>query len=204
MKFNLLRNTSLALALIASLALPACNDDEKSVEINNQEQWIGAACTCVGTQETPCEVMKVPMPSGSPISGCDNMPEVAGGQRVCLRTIPENYKAFAPPTYFPKGYCTISALGCTNSNLCEMAAYGDADNFTSCPPGSALLTSEFDYTLAASDEAHIVSKTCAKLCETDADCNTDGEMSCIEREGVKFCYNEQNFKYIAEPSVKVF
>ncbi len=205
MKSKFLHNAALAMCLATVLGFTACDDDkddkeEQKLTINNQEMWIGASCECTGDN---CDAMGIPVPSGSPISGCMNMPEWEGAQRICLRTISEEVKMVAPPTYFPQGYCALGAVSCTGTNLCQFAAYGDVDKLTSCPEGSAMLVGDFDYELFG-EPAHIINKTCAKLCETDADCNKDGEISCISRNGVKFCYNDFTFKYTGEPTVKAY
>jgi len=207
MKFNFVNNAALAICLAAVLGFTACDDDSDDNKnggstvtptINNQDMWIGASCECTGDN---CETMGIANPSGSPISGCMNMPEWEGAQRVCLRTI--EVKEVAPRTKFPQGYCALGAINCTGTNLCQFANYGDYDKMTSCPSGSAMLVSEFDYELYG-EPAHIKNKTCAKLCETDADCNKDGEISCLSRNGVKFCYNDFTFTDTGEPTVTAF
>lgn len=215
------RRAAAVLALSLALGMTACDDDsddnhdsqnqdgqgngnkQDAFTPNAEEQWIGAACGCVGSDEYPCDLLSIPVPTGSPISGCDNMPEVEGARRVCLRTISEGYAMTAPPTYFPQGYCALGAVECTGSNLCKMASYGDIDAFKTCPAGSVLMGTSFPYELMG-EPVDIRVKTCAKRCNTDADCNTAGDMGCIERSGIKFCYNEKNFKYTGEPSVFAF
>ncbi len=213
-----LRRASAILALSLALAMTACGGDDKdngggnggggnnnnnSFTPNSEEQWLGAACACDGSKEWPCDRVGIPVPSGSPVTGCDNVTDVPGAQRICLRTIDEEVKITAPPTLFPEGYCALGAVECTGSNLCKMANYGNVDDFISCPEGSALLGTDFDYELMG-DPVQIRARTCVKRCNTDADCRPDDQITCIERNNVKFCYNEFNFKYTGEPMVFAF
>lgn len=191
--------------LAASMAFTGCSDDDDddnatgNANINHQEKWIGAACSCDGKG---CELMNVPIPApqeNAKLIGCENIDTtgIEGGKVVCLRTISAELSAVAPTVYAPGGYCSISAVKAEMSEadapFAQMASYGDPDKMTSCPAGSALLTSVFDYQIVGRD-AKITNKTCVKLCNSDADCNTAGEMTCLNKKGVKFCYNETNLK----------
>ncbi len=208
MKNKLLSRFAAIAALCVAFGMTACDDDNDDpspakIEINHQEQWLGAACECVGDN---CEMFGIPLPQGTPLSGCNNVPVgLPGTQAVCLRTIPEEAKITAPPVWFPQGYCTLSAVACEPASefTCQMASYGNVDEFKSCPHGSAMLASDFDYEIMGI-ASELRTRTCAKLCETDADCNDAGEVSCVERSGIKFCYNEKNFKYTGEPVVTAF
>ncbi|MBO4349480.1 MAG: hypothetical protein J6A01_00850 [Proteobacteria bacterium] len=188
------------LLLATSFCLAACSDDdENDSSVRTIDKWIGSPCTCEGDG---CAMLGIPLPSpvaNATIKGCENvdLTGVEGGQLACLQTIPAAQASLAPPTYFPQGYCTISAVGCEGSIFCSSAAYGDVNKMAACPSGSVMIESKFDYAIAKSD-SHIVNKTCAKTCNSDKDCNGAGEMSCIKRDGVKFCYNEQNFSFMGD------
>ncbi|MCL2325738.1 MAG: hypothetical protein FWC40_04475 [Proteobacteria bacterium] len=185
-----------AIAMAAALPLVAISCDNDDVTISTETQWIGALCRCTGTS-SDCTVLSIPLPTGKPIEGCDNVPakDFPAAELVCLTTIDEAYKSVAPPTYFPAGYCSLSAVKCEGSNLCSMVNYGDVDALVACPKGSALLESQFEYKIM-NDMVIITNKTCVKNCETDADCNQDGEMSCLSKKGAKFCYHEKNFDFM--------
>lgn len=227
MNFIWIRRASAMLALSLALSMTACGSDDNGASGNNngengnnngenggntfipnsQDQWLGAACGCDGS-ESPCDIFNIPLPTGSPITGCDNVPEVEGARRICLRTITEEYATTAPPTYFPEGYCALGAVDCKAETddgdfYCKQAKYGDVGTFKSCPAGSALLGTDFDYNLMG-EAVKIRARTCVKRCNTNEDCNTEGEMSCIERNKIKFCYNEQNFEHTGEPMVFAF
>lgn len=186
----------------AALFLAACSDDDNNnagnENIVSTSNWIGSPCTCEGSG---CDILNVPLPSpneGGVIKGCENIDAtgITGGKLVCIRTIIPDLAAFAPTVYAPKGYCSISAVKAVmdeNQALAEMANYGDTDTFTTCPAGSAMLESTFDYNLVGS-AAVITNKTCVKRCAQDSDCNVDGEMTCLNKDGHQFCYNEENLK----------
>jgi hypothetical protein len=175
---------------------PAC---VKNVVPPPETQWIGNACQCEGEG---CAVLGIPLPvpqGNGTIVGCENVDitEAEGGVVACLQTIPKSQAMTAPPTYFPQGYCAISAVGCENSSMCSFVAYGDAENMNSCPHGSTLVASVFNYSIVGTP-AKITNKTCVKTCQTDADCNTAGEMTCIEKQGARFCYNVKNFEFMGD------
>ena len=175
-----------------------CSDDDQSRTVLDTEKWVGAPCICKGTG---CEILGIPMPVptnglAADLVGCDNIPENEGSAKVCLRTIPQEAADIAPPAYFPAGYCTLSAVGCQgDESICSMVRYGDESKMSSCPKGTSLLESTFDYSILGMDVV-ITNKTCAKNCNTNDDCNGDGEISCIEADGAKFCYNEKNFEFM--------
>ncbi len=200
----------IALGLIAALALcTACDDDgndnnDNNNNINNQTKWIGSSCDCEGLG---CEVASIPLPlpqNNEKVSGkiinCDNidMTGIEGGEVVCVRSIDPDYKAMAPITYFPQGYCSVAAVSCEGSSFCFAANYGDPSKMTKCPAGSVMISTVFDYDIMM-QPAVIVEKMCTKRCETDDDCNKAGEISCIERKGHKFCYHEKNFEFLGDP-----
>lgn len=202
-----MQNTVCGKGFVCGVSLnrvPACV--EKAPDPIPETEWIGNACHCEGEG---CTVFGIPLPAptnAATIYGCSNVDitDAEGGISVCLQTIPENQAETAPPTYFPAGYCAISAVGCEGSSLCSVVAYGDANSMTSCPAGSTLLASTFDYEILGTN-ATITNKTCVKSCETNEDCNVDGEISCIEKLGAKFCYNEKNFSFMGDNiTVQVF
>ena len=195
------------LALGLGLSLAACDDSDNDAPQGGDQTdtkrdiGIGNGCSCEATEDNVCDAMGVPLPSPvddrGKLVGCDAIDDtgITGAKRVCLRTIDAQLSAIAPTVYAPKGYCSLSAVkaGMENETFKQFVEYGDADAFTQCPKGSALLASTFDYKILGSD-ATITIKTCVKICNTDADCNVEGEMTCLERKGVKFCYHEDNLK----------
>jgi hypothetical protein len=208
---NKCENNSLTLCENNALSTTACtstqmcgteNGKPACVEktINTQDQWIGAPCSCSGSG---CEAMGVPLPAptkNATINGCDNIdvPTYPGGALACLTTITSD---LAPAVYFPAGYCAISAVGCKKKSgigdLCGTIAYGDASKLTTCPSGSALVESVFDQKILLATHT-LTNKTCTKMCNTDADCNTAGEVSCLEKNGVKSCQNAKNFEFMGD------
>ena len=190
----------LLIGLLAStFGLSACQDEKATIV--EKDHWIGAPCTCEGNG---CDIFGVPLPVPSEgttanLIGCDNLEEtqIPGARKVCLRTIPAEMAMTAPPVYFPAGYCTLSAVGCTgDEDMCKLASYGNVDEMTSCPVGTTRIKSTFDYTLLKDFPVVITNITCAKNCESDDDCNMAGEVSCIEDHGNKFCYNAKNFEFM--------
>ena len=168
----------------------------EEITVSTETQWIGAPCRCTG-DSNQCTMLSIPLPTGKPIEGCDNVPakDFPAAELVCLTTIDEVYASVAPPTYFPAGYCSLSAVNCEGASVCSMVSYGDVDALVACPKGSALLESVFEYTIMK-EVVTITNKTCVKNCRTDADCNKDGEISCLNKKGAKFCYNEKNFDFM--------
>lgn len=170
------------------------NDNTSNITVVDTAQWIGHGCTCEGQG---CKVMGVPIPAPNDhfsFTGCDNVKkdQAPGSQLTCMQTIDS---PLSPKTYFPKGYCTLSATKCEGIGMCPFVTYGDTDAMTSCPSGSTLLTSTFFFSLGA-DNAAITNKVCARNCHSDADCNTAGEMTCIQKDQASFCYNEKNFAFM--------
>ncbi len=198
------KNKFLMLALTAALGFGFAACDEETLPDNG----IGDPCTCEGTG---CDAMGVPLPvpaeGSGKIVGCEKVDAtgIEGAKTVCLRTIDAKYSNLSPVVYAPKGYCTLSAVSAEmeNETFKELVEYGDAASFDKCPEGSALLSSTFDYTIL-SVPAKITNKTCVKLCHDNGDCNADGEMECLERKGVKFCYNETNLSISDDLTVTAF
>ncbi|MBQ9394647.1 MAG: hypothetical protein IJU23_03890 [Proteobacteria bacterium] len=193
MKYHLITIAILASALLSA----ACDsDDEKT-------QWIGAPCHCEGAG---CEAVGVPLPAPvidkdgnmtGTIVGCDDvsLDGIEGARIVCLQNLTA-HENLAPPTYFPQGYCAISAVSCENNFFCSSAEYGDPTKMTTCPKGTVLIESTFEYDIAGMGDATIFNKTCAKACNSNDDCNTAGDMSCLNKNGHKFCYHEDNIKLL--------
>lgn len=164
-----------------------------------ETNWIGNGCVCEGEG---CAMMDIPLPvptKNGVIVGCENVSieGTEGGLLACLQTIPKSKATTAPPTYFPDGYCAISAVACEGSGLCSFVTYGDAAALTTCPSGSTLVASVFVYNILGTP-ATITNKTCVKSCQSDADCNTEGQMTCIEKNGANFCYHEKNFEFMGD------
>lgn len=187
--------------LATSLCFAACSDDDddKDPSVRDIDKWIGSPCTCEGEH---CKIgeIQLPAPQGNAqIIGCENidLTGIEGGVLACLPTISQQLATTAPPTYFPQGYCTISAVGCEGSSVCNLASYGDVEKLNKCPTGSVMITSVFDYPIMDQPSV-ITNKTCAKTCNTDADCNTAGAMSCIKKGGYRFCYNLSNFEFMGD------
>ena len=193
---------ALPLILLAtSLCFAACSDDDddKDSSVRNIDKWIGSPCSCEGPH---CKIgnISLPAPQGdAKIIGCENvdLSGIEGGELACLPTISQQDANTAPPTYFPQGYCTISAVGCEGSDMCVLASYGDVNKMNKCPAGSVMITSVFTYPIADHPSV-ITNKTCAKTCNEPSDCNTSGEISCVKKSGYKFCYNEANFKFMGD------
>lgn len=200
------KSTPLLLILIASLAFVAC-DNADDVTVINKDQWTGSPCHCDATANgAKCDQMGVPIPTGNPIIGCDALSnqDYPGTEISCLTNIDKKFAATAPSTYFPKGYCALTAVHCEGDGLCSMVNYGDVEKMTVCPEGNTLLTGQFDYKILGQDVV-ITNKTCVKNCNTNADCNEAGEMSCINRKGANFCYHVNNFELLGDNySVEVF
>lgn len=205
------RAAVLASVLMGFVCVSAC-DDSSDGDASSFASGIGDPCTCENlTDEEACALFSIPIPSPDPekakIAGCEavDMTGIEGGKIVCLRTISKEYKAFAPTVYAPKGYCTISAVGAEMDNdaFKAMTEYGEISSFKACPSGSAMLESKFDYSIMG-NAAKITNKTCVKLCDSDADCNTDGDMTCLEKKGVKFCYHETNLSLSDDYTITPF
>ncbi len=194
------------LGLSLGICAVGCSDDGYT-----NDHGLGAPCTCEGDG---CAVMGIPLPvpvndstvSGQ-IVGCENVDTtgMTGGVVACLRTIAGDAAIMAPPVWAPKGYCTYSAVKTQmeNERFAQMATYGDADALTACPKGSTLLESTFDYEIVG-QQAVVLNKTCARSCTSDSDCNGDGEMTCITKGNARFCYNEENFKFMKDYTATPF
>ena len=170
--------------------------DQGADEGGSTDQDIGSACSCEGDE---CQQAGVPKPASGTIVGCDDVPaDWTGADRVCLRT----YEGpLATNTYFANGYCSLMATRCTGADLiCSSAVFGDYDAMTSCPAGTVLLESSQEVDVFG-QQATIGSKTCAAGCSGDDDCR-GGEpdpvvdevtqYACIDKDGVKFCYDPRN------------
>ena len=160
------------------------------------EQVIGSACTCTGSD---CDQMGVPKPASGTIVGCDDVPtDWTGAAQVCLRTYEGT---LATNTYFANGYCSLMATQCTGADLiCNSAVFGEYDNMTTCPQGTVMVEASQDVDVFG-NTATIDNKNCVATCESDADCRTgehdpvvdeDTQYQCIDKDGVKFCYDPRN------------
>lgn len=170
--------------------------DEDTDKEKPTEKGLGAPCTCEGTE---CEQMGVPKPANGKIIGCEEVPPgVAGTVLACLRSY--NF-ALAPKTYFANGYCSLMATKCTGTAfVCGSAVFGDYEALTACPAGSVMLVDSVDVTVMG-QKATVSSKGCVKACSSEADCRTDEidpvfedktQYQCIDKAGVKFCYDPRN------------
>ncbi|HUU03184.1 MAG TPA: hypothetical protein VM425_17255 [Myxococcota bacterium] len=170
--------------------------DETADKGGPGDQGIGSACSCDGQE---CEQTGVPKPADGTILGCDDIPiDWTGGARVCMRTYEG---ALATNTYFANGYCGLMATKCTGADLiCNSAVFGDYDNMTACPQGSVMLVASQDVDVFGY-QATIDNKTCVAACESNADCRTGEhdpvvddatQYQCIDKDGVKFCYDPRN------------
>jgi len=188
---------TLALLISLPVAFAACSDEDSKY---TNDYGIGSPCTCEGEG---CDIYGVPVPvpaeGKGTIKGCENVDtsNMGGGVLACIRSIPADFEPMAPVTYFPQGYCAIAAVNCTGSTFCGSATYGDVSTMASCPAGSVFLSSVFDYDIMG--QASVITENmCVRACKSDSDCNQDGEMTCIERSGHKFCYHEKNFKFLCK------
>jgi len=170
--------------------------DENADQGGPADQGIGSACSCDGQE---CEQMSVPKPAGGTIIGCDEVAEDwPGAARVCLRTYEGS---LATNTYFANGYCSLMATKCTGAALiCNSAVFGDYDNLNSCPQGTIMLVASQDVDVYG-QKATIDNKNCVASCESNADCRTGEhdpvvddatQYQCIDKDGVKFCYDPRN------------
>lgn len=160
------------------------------------EDGIGSACSCDGQG---CEQMGVPKPAGGTIVGCDDVPtDWPGAAQVCLRTYEGS---LATNTYFANGYCSLMATQCSGADLiCGSAVFGDYDTMTTCPQGTVMIVASQDVDVYG-NKATIDNKNCVAACESDADCRTGEndpvvsdttQYQCIDKDGVKFCYDPRN------------
>jgi len=158
---------------------------------------LGAACSCTGTG---CSQMGVPKPTGGTIVGCEDVPTgVAGTALACLRSYGGS---LATDTYFANGYCALMATQCSGASLiCDAAVFGNYAAMTACPAGSVMI-SDSQAVNVLGQQATISNKVCVKKCTGDGDCrtgetdpvlgNTATQYQCIDKGGVKFCYDPRN------------
>lgn len=174
-------------------------DDSASTDTDTDEgsgSGIGSACSCTGDD---CSIMDVPLPTGKPITGCDDVPSWSGAEKACLRSY---HGDLAADSYFANGFCTLMAARCEgNEMICGGATLGDYEKMTACPEGNVLVNSSASVDMAGM-QADIDSKYCAPACEDDSQCRSDetdsvfgGEKTqyqCLERSGVHFCFDPRN------------
>ena len=193
MKWNSAWIVIVALGLL--VVFVACEDDDE------YDVTIGSACSCVGEaclKTLPGnEDDQRPMPSPDPaeVTFVDCEPEqVAGAQTSCFLSYEGN---LGPTTYYEGGLCAISSASCEGSALlCAQGAdYGDYDTHEICPAGRVMLRTT---TEMANLGMTVHSKICVPACEASSDCRTGYD--CIDKDGVKFCYDERNIsgEYEAE------
>ena len=164
----------------------------------HDDTWLGTACSC--TPDSECIQMGVPKPNAGTIAGCEGVPlPWTGADLVCLRT----YSGMlATDTFFANGYCGLMATTCTgDTTICDSAVFGDYAAMTACPADSVMITDAQDVDVLGMT-AHIENKLCAASCDTSADCRTTEEdpvlnndptqYDCIDKDGVKFCYDPRN------------
>ncbi len=161
------------------------------------DQGIGSACACTDT--STCEQMGVPIPNGTPITGCDDVPTQTGAELVCLRSYSGS---LATDTFFANGYCGLMATTCTGADLiCNSAVFGDYDTMTACPAGMVLVEDSQDVEVFG-NQATIQNKVCAKPCTGAGECREDEtdpalqdeatQYACQNYAGVRFCYDPRN------------
>jgi hypothetical protein len=158
---------------------------------------LGEDCTCTGAA---CAQMGVPKPASGTIVGCEQVATgVAGTALVCLRSYGGD---LATKTYFANGYCALMATTCTGASLiCDSAVFGDYASMTSCPTGSVMI-SDSQAVDVFGQQATIQNKVCARACAGNGDCRTGetdpalnneaAQYQCIDKGGVKFCYDPRN------------
>jgi hypothetical protein len=185
-------------------------DSDTDTDVDTGE-GIGSACTCEGSG---CEqaLVHVPIPNGGTIVGCDDVPsDVSGTELVCLRSYEGSY---ATNTYFANGYCALMSTLCDgDATICDSAVFGVYADMDECPPGSVKLTSSQDVEVelipGVTLQATIDNQICAASCQGEGDCREDEndpvlgaptQYACIDKEGVKFCYDPRDLPetYTAE------
>jgi len=170
--------------------------DGAADEDQQGDQDIGSSCSCEGDE---CVQMGVPKPAGGTIIGCDDVPDDwTGAQKACMQTYEGQ---LATNTYFANGYCSLMATKCEGAELiCSSAVFGDYDAMTSCPGGTVMVVASQDVEVF-SQQATIDNKNCVVACETNDDCRVGEhdpvvdevtQYQCIDKDGVKFCYDPRN------------
>ncbi len=161
-----------------------------------EDQRLGSACTCDGTA---CASFGVPRPAGGTIHGCDEVPDdFPGGALACLRSYGGT---LSTKTYFANGYCSVMATSCEGASLiCDSAVFGSYATMVACPEGTVMIQ-DTQLVSALGQSATVRNKVCAAPCDTSADCR-EGEQDpehqgpaqyqCVDRAGVKFCYDPRN------------
>jgi hypothetical protein len=159
-------------------------------------QTLGSPCSCT---DSSCDQAGVPEPTHGPIQGCDHLPSAwPGGARACLRSYAGS---LATSTYFANGYCALMAATCSGSSLiCNSATAGDYAALVDCPPGAVLLEDTQQVSVLGAG-ATIQSKLCVQGCaaagqcresETDPVWSGSTQEQCLDKAGVKFCYDARN------------
>ncbi len=178
-------------------------DTEDTDTFAEGDKDFGSACTCTGSGCTQLGV-NVPIPTGGTLVGCDDVPtDVTGAALVCLRS----YKGpFATNTYFSNGYCALMSTKCEgDKTICDNGTFGSYDEMTECPTGTVMLSStqdvEVELVPGSAMNATIDNKSCIKACTADDECRAGeqdpklsetSQYACVDKEGVKFCYDPRN------------
>ncbi len=135
--------------------------DTCTTSCTTNDNGIGAPCTCTGA----CEA--VDFTSGT-INGCSAAAALADSTRTlaCLRSVDETVMSERIITHSAEGECMLMALKCEGAPciLGLVPETGDVDAMT-CPAGTAATTS-----IMVKAGMTITTKTCHKLCVTQADC----------------------------------
>ncbi|MDX9720803.1 MAG: hypothetical protein RBU37_08640 [Myxococcota bacterium] len=180
--------------------IPDVPPDEEPDQVEPLEQWLGAPCQCESVPGNDCDQMGVPLPNGGQKNGCDNVPDSwTGADKVCLRSYGGS---LANKTYFANGYCSLMATSCSGSELiCGSAVMGSYEQMVACPAGGVLVSGSQAVSVFGQN-ATVQNKTCANPCETSDDCrsnetdpalqNQPTQYQCIDKDGVKFCYDPRN------------
>jgi hypothetical protein len=154
---------------------------------------IGSPCTCTGT----CPVAN---PTAGTITGCSSVVAPTGSLVGCAHsgTISGNR------LYFASGFCLPYAHRCRPAWMCGLAGIpstvGNYDAFVGpCPAGSILM----QYSVSSSGVT-LETKSCQKVCTTDADCRWNeydsywracGHYECMpspSTPGINVCFDSQS------------
>lgn len=170
------------------------NTDGDTIDKRN---WIGSACSCEGDG---CRIAGVPTEHRGTAVGCDEVPKDQPGALLgCLQSyegdITYNF-------YYAQGFCTLLSVGdCSgDENICLAIPAGDFEAMVSCPKNAVLITLRRELS-SQGLHAEFSTKYCAPACDQDADCrveafddflNEPGRYQCIDKDGVKFCYDPRN------------